>query len=68
MSEEIKNSAEGTTADPAALQAAEKKKKKVNKLTTAELVSRISDHEKENRIHSTYYKHLVQRKKELKLD
>ncbi len=45
--------------------ASEAKKKKINKLTLSELESKIKQMEEKNLSHSTYYKHLRERKNEL---
>ena len=45
--------------------ASEGKKKKINRLTKAQLEKKIQDLESKNAVKSKYYKHLVERKKEL---
>ncbi len=75
MSEEVQDVTEETaapaeasapeekTAEAAAPQ--ESKKKKINKLTLAELNKKIAEIEETNFTFSIYYKHLKQRQKEL---
>lgn len=46
-------------------QQGEKKTKKVNKLTLAELDKKISDFESSQQTKSVYFKHLLQRKREI---
>lgn len=41
------------------------KTKKVNRLSVSNLSQKISEFESNNQIHSKYYKHLVERKKQL---
>lgn len=41
------------------------KTKKVNRLSTADLNTKISDFEAKNQTNSKYYKHLLERKKQL---
>jgi hypothetical protein len=56
--------AEETQTQEGSQQAA-KKTKKVNRLTAAELQQKISDFESSQQTKSVYYKHLLQRKREL---
>ena len=68
MSEEIKNGAGSETgAGTGETPSGPVKKKKINKLTNSELLKKISEFETSNLVRSTYYKHLVTRKKELKI-
>ncbi len=52
-------------AAPAEGAVQEQKTKKVNRLTTAELDKKIGELEGGNHVKSVYYKHLLQRKKEM---
>ncbi len=66
MSEEVKE--ETAAPEEAAAEATpqqEAKKKKINRLTVDELNKKIAEMEEKNLSHSTYYKHLIQRQKEL---
>ena len=56
--------AEETQSQEGSQQAA-KKAKKVNRLTAAELQQKINDFESSQQTKSVYYKHLLQRKREL---
>ena len=63
MADEVQ-ATEGAAA-PEGAQAAASKTKKINKLTSKELTSKIEDLEKSGMTGSKYYKQLMQRKKEL---
>ncbi|MBP7582731.1 MAG: hypothetical protein KBA61_01775 [Spirochaetes bacterium] len=52
-------------AAPAEGATQEQKTKKINRLTSAELDKKIGELEGGNHVKSVYYKHLLQRKKEL---
>ncbi|OHD65382.1 MAG: hypothetical protein A2176_15615 [Spirochaetes bacterium RBG_13_51_14] len=67
MSDEIQAAQpvnEGAVA-PEGTKAAAHKTKKINRMSAADLSSKIEEIEKGNLAGSTYYKHLLQRKREL---
>jgi len=67
MSEETQAAAatEEVKESPAAEAGTPQKKKKINRLTPQELAKKISAFEDAQQTKSVYYKHLVQRKKEI---
>ena len=68
MADQVKaaQAAEGAAA-PEGAQAAAKKTAKINRMDAKALASKIEELEKSNMTGSTYYKHLLQRKRELGL-
>lgn len=63
MSEEVKNEQQPQAETQAP--AGPIKNKKVNRLLASEVSSKIEEFEKNGMIHSRYYLHLVERKKQL---
>jgi len=62
MSEEVKDNAESTEGEAPA---APSKPKKINRLSSEEIMKKISALDENGQSQSKYYKHLAQRKAEL---